>query len=58
MTSPFSFRYASVTYKKGDFEVTEKILDSGFNQMLFTPFSMFMAAGYEKESTQEGSSGP
>ncbi len=53
MTSPFSFSQASVTYMKGDAEVEQKILDSGFNQMLFTPFSTFMAAGYEKE-TQDG----
>jgi hypothetical protein len=53
MTSPFSFSQASVTYKKGDAEIEQKILDSGFNQLLFTPFTMFMAAGYEKE-TQDG----
>jgi len=53
MTSPFSFSQASVTYKKGDAEIEQKILDSGFNQLLFTPFTMFMAAGYEKQ-TQEG----
>jgi hypothetical protein len=28
-------------------------MDSGFNQLLFTPFAMFMSAGYEKE-TQDG----
>jgi hypothetical protein len=53
MTSPFSFSQASVTYKKGDAEIEQKIVDSGFNQLLFAPFSMFMAAGYEKE-TQDG----
>jgi hypothetical protein len=53
MTAPFSFSQASVTYKKGDAEVEQKIMDSGYNQLLFTPFAMFMAAGYEKE-TQDG----
>lgn len=53
MSSPFSFSQASITYKKGDAEVEQKIMDSGFNQLLFTPFTMFMAAGYEKE-TQDG----
>lgn len=53
MTSPFSFSQASVTYKRGDAEIEQKIMDSGFNQLLFTPFTMFMAAGYEKE-TQDG----
>ena len=50
MTSPFSFSQASVTYSKGDAEINQKIMDSGFNQLLFTPFTMFMAAGYEKET--------
>jgi hypothetical protein len=53
MSSPFSFSQASVTFKKGDAEIEQKIMDSGFNQLLFTPFTMFMAAGYEKE-TQDG----
>jgi hypothetical protein len=53
MSSPFSFSQASVIYKKGDAEITLKIMDSGFNQLLFAPFAMFMATGYEKE-TQEG----
>ncbi|HUR34210.1 MAG TPA: hypothetical protein VM032_10480 [Vicinamibacterales bacterium] len=53
MTSPFSFSQASVTYTRGDAEIEQKIMDSGFNQLLFTPFTMFMAAGYEKE-TQDG----
>jgi hypothetical protein len=53
MTQPFSFSQASVTFRKGDSEIEQKIMDSGFNQLLFTPFTMFMTAGYEKE-TQDG----
>ena len=53
MTSPFAFSQASVTYKKGDADIDLKIMDSGFNQLLFAPFAMFMSAGYEKE-TQDG----
>lgn len=53
MTSPFSFSQASVTHRNGDAEIEQKILDSGFNQLLFAPFTMFMTAGYEKE-TQDG----
>lgn len=53
MSSPFSFSQASITYKKGDARIEQKIMDSGFNQLLFTPFTMFMSAGYEKE-TQDG----
>ena len=50
MTAPFAFSQASVTYKKGDVEIEQKIMDSGFNQVLFAPFAMMMAAGYEKET--------
>ena len=53
MTAPFNFSQASVTYTKGDARIEQKIMDSGYNQMLFAPFSMFMVAGYEKE-TQDG----
>ena len=53
MTQPFSFSQASVTFRKGESEIEQKIMDSGFNQLLFTPFTMFMSAGYEKE-TQDG----
>jgi hypothetical protein len=52
MTAPVSFAYASTRYKKGDFEITEKITDSGFNQLLIAPLSMMLAAGYAKESTK------
>ena len=53
MTAPFSYSQASTTYTNGDARIEEKITDSGFNQMLIAPFSMFMVAGYEKE-TQDG----
>jgi hypothetical protein len=51
MTAPVSFAYASTRYKKGDFKITEKITDSGFNQLLIAPLSMMLAAGYAKAST-------
>jgi len=50
MTAPFAFSQASVTYRKGEAEVEAKVMDSGFNQLLFAPFSMMLAAGYEKET--------
>ena len=53
MTSPFSFSQAEVRYNKGDARIEMKLVDSGFNQLLFTPFAMMMQAGYEKE-TQNG----
>ena len=51
MTAPFSFSQAAVRYRKGNSRVDIKIVDSGFNQLLFTPFTMFMQAGYEKETS-------
>jgi hypothetical protein len=51
MTAPFAFSQAEVRYNKGDSRIEIKIVDSGFNQLLFTPFAMFMQAGYEKETS-------
>ena len=51
MTAPVSFSYASTRYKKDDFEITEKLTDSGFNQLLIAPLSMMLAAGYAKETS-------
>ena len=51
MTMPFSFSQAEVHYKKGESRLEIKIVDSGFNQLLFTPFAMFMQQGYEKETS-------
>lgn len=52
MTMPVGFSYASTRYTKGDFEVREKITDSGFNQLLIAPLSMMIASGYSKESNR------
>jgi hypothetical protein len=51
MTSPFAFSTAEVGYTKGDARVEVKLTDSGFNQLLLTPYAMFLTAGYEKETS-------
>ena len=51
MTAPFKFSQAEVHYRKGESRLEMKIVDSGYNQLLFTPFAMFMQAGYEKETS-------
>jgi hypothetical protein len=51
MTAPFAYSQAEVRYKKGDSRLELKIVDSGFNQLLLTPFAMMMQAGYEKETS-------
>ena len=53
MTAPVAFSEASVTYRQGDASIAAKIVDSGFNQILMAPFTMFLSAGYEKE-TEDG----
>jgi flagellar biosynthesis/type III secretory pathway protein FliH len=53
MTSPVAFSQTEVNYVNGDQRVEVKIVDSGFHQILLAPWTMFLAAGYEKE-TEEG----
>lgn len=50
MSSPFKYSQAEVEYTKGDARITMKMVDSGFNQLLLTPYAMFLTAGYEKET--------
>lgn len=51
MSSPFSYSQAEVPYTKGDSRIELKMVDSGFNQLLLTPYAMFLQAGYEKETS-------
>jgi hypothetical protein len=51
MAQPFPFSTAEVAYTKGDSRLQIKMTDSGFNQMLIMPYSMFLQAGYEKETS-------
>ena len=53
MSSPVPFSEAEVRYTKGDAQIEAKLVDSGFNQLLIAPLSMFLSAGYEKE-TEDG----
>jgi hypothetical protein len=50
MTMPFPFSQASCAYTKGDSVLNVKIMDSGFNQALTLPFTMFLASGYERQT--------
>ena len=52
MTMPVNYSEAKISYTKGDATIDVTISDSAFNQMLITPFSMFLAAGYEKETAE------
>jgi hypothetical protein len=50
MASPVSYSTAEVHYTKGNAQITATVVDSGFNQLLLAPFTMFLTAGYEKET--------
>jgi hypothetical protein len=51
MSAPFKYSQAEVRYTKGDSRIELKMVDSGFNQLLLTPYAMFLTAGYEKETS-------
>jgi hypothetical protein len=51
MSAPFKYSQAEVRYTKGDSRLELKMVDSGFNQLLLTPYAMFLTAGYEKETS-------
>jgi hypothetical protein len=53
MTMPVSFSQAEADYTMGDADVTVKIVDSAFSQLLIAPWSMFLTIGYEKQ-TRDG----
>ena len=50
MTAPFPYSQADVSYEKGDSRLELKIIDSANHQLLVAPYTMFLAAGYEKET--------
>jgi hypothetical protein len=51
MTMPMPYSQVEADYRKGDANVDVKIVDTGMAQMLVAPWSMMIAAGYEKESS-------
>jgi hypothetical protein len=51
MTSPVAYSQTEARYTSGEASIEVKVVDSAFHQMLIAPWSMFMAAGYEKETS-------
>lgn len=51
MTAPFPFSQTETGYQKDGAEVEVKIVDTGFAQMLIAPWSMMLASGYSRESS-------
>jgi hypothetical protein len=52
MTSPIPYSEAEARYTKGDASVEIKVVDSGFATMLIAPWSMMLASGYSRESSE------
>jgi hypothetical protein len=53
ITVPFAYSQAKVKYRKEGQEIEVSVTDSGFNQLMLAPFSLFLTTGYEKE-TEDG----
>jgi hypothetical protein len=52
MTSPFPFSTAEAVYTRDDARIEVTVTDSGFNQLLLTPYAMFLRTGYERETSE------
>ena len=50
---PVSFSQAEVVYRKGDARIEASVMDSGLNQLLIAPFSMYLNSGFERQ-TEDG----
>lgn len=51
MTSPVPFSQSEATYSLGEAQVEVKVIDSAFSQLMIAPWSMFLATGYEKQTS-------
>lgn len=51
MTLPVPFSQAEASYTSGDANIEVKIVDSAFSQLLIAPWTMFLTAGYEKQTS-------
>lgn len=52
MTSPVPFAEAASSYANGDARVEVKVVDSGFAPLLIAPWSMMLASGYSRETSE------
>jgi hypothetical protein len=50
ITVPFAYSQAKVKYRKENQEIEVSVTDSGLNQLMLAPFSLFLTSGYEKET--------
>jgi hypothetical protein len=52
MTSPVAYAESRARYTKGDSRVDVKIVDSGFAPLMIAPWSMMLASGYSRETSE------
>jgi hypothetical protein len=50
ITVPFAYSQAKVKYRRESQEIEASVTDSGLNQLMLAPFSLFLTSGYEKET--------
>jgi hypothetical protein len=51
MTAPIAHSRSETTYTKGDTSIDVEVIDSGFAAMLVAPWSMMLATGFSRESS-------
>lgn len=51
MTSPVAYSETETTYRKGGASIDVKLVDSGFASMLIAPWSMMLASGFSRETS-------
>jgi hypothetical protein len=51
MTAPIAHARTETTYTKGDTKIDVEVVDSGFAAMLVAPWSMMLATGFSRESS-------
>lgn len=52
MTSPVPFAETEARYTQGDSRIEVKVVDSGFAPLLIAPWSMMLASGYSRETSE------
>jgi hypothetical protein len=50
-TMPFAISQSEATFERGDGSIEVQIIDTALNEMLFAPFSMYLATTYSERSS-------
>jgi hypothetical protein len=52
MTSPVPFSQSEAAYTQGNARIEVKVVDSGYSALLIAPWSMMLASGYSRETSE------